>query len=243
MRCLILAFGLIFSGCGVIHQVADCNGIDRNIFVCPATKPAATQLKAPICYKAVGVKVVTGRVTRYLTRSEGLCVKERKAIHKRLKELPANVNCRWVEDRVKCGSLGWLGWLFTLLCSRRKSKEEWFAPVEAIAVREVRMTIWRLEDWGYRLSNWVERPIEAWMVVVAFTPLGLLLSLASAGLAKKGYGWASMAALFLSVSLYGGVIEWGLLVIKMGICFFTETNEGEELLTRYLKWRWLRSVS
>ena len=105
------------------------------------------------------------------------------------------------------------------------------------------MTIWWIEDWGYRLSFWVERPIEAWMALVAFTPFGLLLSLASAGLGKKGYGWASMAFLFLSVCLYGNGVEWSLLIVKVGICFFTETNQGEEVLARYLKWRWLRSVS
>lgn len=81
------------------------------------------------------------------------------------------------------------------------------------------------------------------MAVIAFTPFGLLLSLASAWLGRKGYGWASMTALLLSVSLYGSAVEWGLLLIKVGICFLTETNQGEDLLARYLKWRWLRSVS
>lgn len=166
--------------------------------------------------------------------------KARKAARARLLQLQG---CKEWESRVKCGSLGWAAWLLTLLCSRRKSKEEWYTPVEAIAVKEVRMAIWRIEDWGRRLSTWVERPIEAWMAVIAFTPFGLLLSLASAWLGRKGYGWASMTALLLSVSLYGSAVEWGLLLIKVGICFLTETNQGEDLLARYLKWRWLRSVS
>jgi hypothetical protein len=166
--------------------------------------------------------------------------KARKAAKDRLLKLQG---CKEWEGRIKCGSLGWLGWLFALLCSRRKSKEGWYEPVEAIAVSELRSTIWWIEDWGYRLSFWVERPIEAWMALVAFTPFGIFLSLASAWLGKKRYGWASMAALLLSVCLYGSGVEWGLFLIKVGICFLTETNEGEDLLARYLKWRWLRSVS
>jgi hypothetical protein len=166
--------------------------------------------------------------------------KARKVAKARLLQLQG---CKEWEGRVKCGSLGWAAWLLTLLCSRRKSKESWYEPVEAIAVQEVRMAIWRIEDWGHRLSFWVERPIEAWMALVAFTPFGIFLSLASAWLGKKRYGWASMAALLLSVCLYGSGVEWGLFLIKVGICFLTETNEGEDLLARYLKWRWLRSVS
>ena len=244
MRCLILAFGLLFGGCGVIHQVASCDGVDRNVLVCPAPQPGATQAKTtPPCHKAVGMKVVAGRVTRFLARSQGLCVEERKVIQERLKHLPAGIKCQWEENRVKCGSLGWAAWLFTLLVSRRKNKEEWYGVIEAIGVRELRDAIWHLEDWSHHLSNWVERPIEAWMAVVAFTPFGLLLSLASAWLGRKGYGWASMAALLLSVCLYGSGLEWGLFLVKVTISFFTETNQGEDLLARYLKWRWLRSVS
>lgn len=244
MRCLIFAFGLFFSGCGVIHQVADCNGVDRNILVCPLNKPAATQANTtPTCHKAVGVKVVAGRVTRYLARSEGLCVEERKAIHERLKDLPVGIKCRWEKNRVKCGSLGWGMWLLAILCSRRRDREVWYGVIEALAVSELRATIWSIEDWGHRLSYWVERPIEVWMAIVAFTPLGFLLSLASATLGRKGYGWASMAALFISVCLYGSGVEWGLFLVKVGICFLTETTQGERVLNRFLWWRYYRSVA
>ena len=244
MRIVLLAFGLLFSGCGVIHQAANCDGVDRNILVCPAPQPAATQAETiPTCHKAVGMKVVTGRVTRFLTRSEGLCVDERKAIHDRLKTLPTDVKCRWVEGDVKCGSLGWAAWLFTLLCSRRRDREAWYGAIEALGVRELRANIWRIEDWGHRLSNWVERPIEAWMAIVAFTPFGLILSLASAWLGRKGYGWASIATLFYSVCLYGSGVEWALFLIKVGICFLTETDQGERALNRFLWWRYYRSVS
>lgn len=244
MRCLILAFGLCFSGCGMIHEIASCSGVDRNVFVCPVAKPVPTQAATtPVCHKAVGVKVVTGRVTRFLARSEGLCVEERKAIHQRLKTLPAGIKCRWEESRVKCGSLGWLGWLVGLLCSRRHDREEWYGVIEALGVIELRALIWGIQDWGHRLSFYVERPIEVWMALVAFTPFGVFLSLASAGLGKRGFGWASMSLLFLSVCLYGSNLEWLLLMVKVGICFLTETTQGERVLNRYLWWRYAMSIS
>ena len=124
--------------------------------------------------------------------------KARKTAKARLLQLQG---CKDWEGRVKCGSLGWAPWLFTLLCSRRRDREEWYGAIEALAVSELRALVWRIEDWGHRL-NWVERPIELWMAFVA-APFGLLLSLASAGLGRKGYGWASMSVLFISVCVYG----------------------------------------
>lgn len=166
--------------------------------------------------------------------------KARKAAKARLLQLEG---CKEWGSRFKCASFGWLGWLFALLSSRRHDREEWYGVIEALAVSELRATIWSIEDWGHRLSYWVERPIEVWMAIVAFTPLGFLLSLASATLGRKGYGWASMATLFLSVCLYGSGVEWGLMVLKVGICFLTETTEGERALNRFLWWRYYRSVS
>ena len=166
--------------------------------------------------------------------------KARKGAKARLLQLQG---CKDWEGRVKCGSLGWGMWLLAILCSRRRDREAWYGPIEAVAVDELRALVWYIEDWGHRLSCWVERPIEVWMAVVSFTPLGLLLSLASAWLGKKGYGWASMTALLLSVCLYGSGVEWGLMVAKVGICFLTETTEGERVLSRFLWWRYYRSVS
>ena len=135
--------------------------------------------------------------------------------------------------------MGRLFWApLTLLTSRRKSREEWFG-YEALGHLEARKIVWAIEDELWR-ARWVERGIELWVTMVAFSPLGLALGVASALLAHKRYGWASIFALYISTLLWGSALEWGLFGAKALITFLSNTDEGFEFLRwcAHQRWRW-----
>jgi len=144
--------------------------------------------------------------------------------------------CKPEEAGFGLGGLLWA--LLGLLTSRRKGREEWFT-YEALGHLEARKIVWLIEDELWKL-RWVERGVEIWVTMVAFSYPSIVLGLGSALLAHKRYGWASIFALLLSVLLWGSSLEWGLFAVKAAMTFLSNTDEGFSFLRwcAHKKWRW-----
>lgn len=219
---LLLALGLL-AGCGVVRDIAvnSCTNGSYNAAVCPGILdrmvPKAPAVEAPKTSVKCQVEVKTWRqgdvVLQESTRT-----------------------CRPEEAGLGLGGLFWA--FLTLLTSRRKGREEWFG-YEALGHLEARKVVWMIEDELWK-ARWIERGVEIWVTMVAFSPLGLALGLASAVLANKKYGWASIFALFVSVLLWGSALEWGLFAVKAAVTFLSNTDEGFNFLRwcAHQRWRW-----
>ena len=131
--------------------------------------------------------------------------------------------------------------IITLLTARRSKREEWY-DFEALGYLDARKMVWAMEDELWK-ARWVERLIEALITLSAFSFGGLVLGLASAFLAQKRYGWASIFALLISVLFWGSALEWVLFGIKAVMTFLANTDEGFGLLRSIAHWRWKRQIS
>lgn len=130
--------------------------------------------------------------------------------------------------------------IISLLTSRRSDREEWW-NFEALGHLDARSMTWAIEDELWK-ARWLERAIEAFITLAAFSFGGLVLGLTSTLLAQKRYGWGSIFALLISVIFWGSALEWGLFAIKAVMAFLANTNEGFEFLRRVGHWRWKRQV-
>lgn len=152
--------------------------------------------------------------------------------------------CHLKGGKVKCAGFSPVGavlFLITLLSSRRSDRKEWF-DFQALGYLEARNWVWAIEDELYK-ARWVERLIEAAITLTALSLGGLVLGIASAFLAHKRYGWASIFALFLSVLFWGSSLEWIMFVVKAIMSFLANTEEGFEFLRHLGYWRWKRQVA
>ena len=228
MRNLFFALILLvlagLSGCGVVKNIAvnACTGGSYNVAACPGilnrmVPKAPAAVEAPKGEVKCQVKVKTWR-------RKGVVLQE------------TTRTCKPEEAGLGLGGLFWT--LFTLLTSRRKGREEWFG-YEALGHLEARKVVWAIEDELWK-ARWVERGVEIWVTMVAFSPLSLALGVASAILAGKRFGWASIFALFLSVLFWGSSLEWALFAVKAAITFLANTDEGFELLRwcAHQRWKW-----
>jgi ABC-type multidrug transport system fused ATPase/permease subunit len=147
-------------------------------------------------------------------------------------------------SKLKCAGLNPLAFLLfiiSLLTSRRSDRKEWW-DFEALGYLEARNSAWAIEDYLWK-TRWVERLIEAFITLTAFSLGGLILGAASAFLAHKRFGWASIFSLFLSVLFWGSTLEWGLFVLKAAPCFLSGTDQGLQLLKHIAQKRWKGQVS
>lgn len=146
--------------------------------------------------------------------------------------------------RLQCAGLNPLPALFfiiSLLASRRSERKEWW-DFEALGHLDARKMVWIIEDELWK-ARWVERAIEIAITLAAFSFGGLVLGLTSTLLAQKRYGWGSIFALLISVIFWGSALEWLLFLVKAGMCFLANTDEGFQFLRQIGHWRWKRQVA
>ena len=221
---LLLTTGLL-GGCGVVRDIANdtCSGGSYNAAICPNILDRMVP-KAPAVEETSPNKEVKCQVEVKTWRRGNVVLQE------------STRTCRPEKAGLGLGGLflAFLG----LLTSRRKGREEWFG-YEALGHLEARKIVWAIEDELWR-ARWVERGIEVWVTMVAFSYPSIALGLASGILAHKRYGWASIFALLLSVLFWGSSLEWALFAVKAAITFLANTDEGFELLRwcAHQKWRW-----
>lgn len=155
-----------------------------------------------------------------------------------------NQGCTFKGGQIKCAGLNPLTlivFLISLLASRRSDRKEWW-DFEALGYLQARGMVWAIEDELWK-ARWIERAIEVFITLTAFSVGGLALGLASTFLAQKRYGWGSIFALFLSVIFWGSALEWVLFVVKAVISFLANTNEGFGFLRRVAHWRWKLNIA
>lgn len=228
MRNLFFVFFLLFSiglnGCGVVRDIAvqSCTGGNYNVAACPGILDRMVP-KAPAVEKDPKGEIKC-RVEVKTWRQGNVLLQE------------STRTCKPEEAGLGLGGLFWA--FLTLLTSRRKGREEWFG-YEALGHLEARRIVWAIEDELWK-ARWIERGVEIWVTMVAFSPLGLALGVASAILANRRYGWASIFALLLSVLFWGSSLEWWLFAVKAAITFLSNTDEGFEFLRwcAHQRWRW-----
>jgi hypothetical protein len=220
---LFLALGLL-SGCGVVKDIAitTCANGSYNAAVCPNLLDRMVP-KAP-AVKASPKKEAKCQVKTKTWRRGGTVFQE------------STRTCKPEEAGLGLGGLLWA--LLTLLTSRRKERSEWFGW-EALGHLEARKVVWAIEDELYK-ARWIERGVELWVTMVAFSGPSIALGAASALLAHRRFGWASIFALFLSTLLWGSALEWALFGAKALITFTANTDEGFTFLRwcAHQKWRW-----
>lgn len=155
-----------------------------------------------------------------------------------------NHGCTFKGGKLKCAGFSPIGailFLVALLTSRRSDRKEWWG-FEALGYLQARGMVWAIEDELWR-ARWVERLIEIAITLTAFSFGGLILGAASTLLAHKRYGWASIFTLLISVLVWGSALEWLLFLVKAGMCFLANTNEGFEFLRWVAHRRWKRQVA
>lgn len=256
MRHLILAFVgfsfFLFTGCGVIKTVAidTCTNGSYNKVVCPGMlekalpeAPVKVTSKA-VCHSASAFMIKSRHATKILSRSHGRCGEVRKLLNRKVRQIGPGVKCRWMKGQIKCAGFNPIGiclFILTLLVSRRSDRKEWY-DFEALGHLDARKMVWAIEDELWK-ARWIERAIETFITLAAFSMGGLILGAASAFLAQKRYGWGSIFALLLSVLFWGSAMEWILFTVKAGVCFLANTDEGFSLLRRSAHWRWKRQAA